>query len=172
MGLINQRIKKCKNGGSIIPYISVKGLQTYNATEIANTFRKFYACIGNELAATITPGKQEVNHYLKLIPKANQSLVLREMSVREMERLINSLPNKTSYRHDKVLNTLLKSLCTAILYLLQIIFNQSIYQGVFLDKMKLAEIMPLYKGKEHDLVVNYRPISLLMTVSKILEKII
>ena len=38
--------------------------------------------------------------------------------------------------------------------------------------MKLAEIVPLYKGKEHDLVVNYRPISLLMTISKILEKII
>ena len=35
--------------------------------------------------------------------------------------------------------------------------------------MKLAEIVPLYKGKEHDLVVNYRPISLLMTISKILS---
>ena len=38
--------------------------------------------------------------------------------------------------------------------------------------MKLAEIVPLYKGKEHDLVVNYRPISLLMTISIVLEKII
>ena len=171
-GLINQRIKKCKNGGSIIPYISVKGIQTYNSTEIVNTFGKFYASIGKELAATITPGKHEINHYLKLIPKADQSLVLQEMSVSEIERLINSLPNETNYGHDKVSNTLLKSLCTAISYLLQIIFNQSIYQGVFPDKMKLAEIVPLYKGKEYDLVVNYRPISLLMTVSKILEKII
>ena len=94
------------------------------------------------------------------------------MSVREIERLINSLPNKTSYGHDKVSNTLLKSLCTSISYPLQIIFNQSIYQGVFPDKMKLAEIVPLYKGKEQDLVVNYRPISLLMTISKILEKIV
>ena len=38
--------------------------------------------------------------------------------------------------------------------------------------MKIAEIVPLYKGKEQDLVVNYRPISLLMTISKILEKIV
>ena len=94
------------------------------------------------------------------------------MSVMEIERLINSLPNKSSYGHDKVSNTLLKSLCTAISYPLQIIFNQSIYHRVFPDKMKVAEIVPLYKGKEHDLVVNYRPISLLMTISKILEKII
>ena len=40
-GLINQTIKKCKNGGSIIPYICVNGLQTYNSSEIANTILCF-----------------------------------------------------------------------------------------------------------------------------------
>ena len=73
--LINQTIKRCKNSRSIIPYITVEGLQTYNSMKIANTFRKFYASIGNELAATITPGKHDVNHYLKLISKTDQSLV-------------------------------------------------------------------------------------------------
>ena len=38
--------------------------------------------------------------------------------------------------------------------------------------MKVVEIIPLYKGKECDEVVNYRPISLLMTISKLLAKII
>ena len=38
--------------------------------------------------------------------------------------------------------------------------------------MKIAEVIPLYKGKEEDHVVNYRPVSLLMTISKVLEKII
>ena len=38
--------------------------------------------------------------------------------------------------------------------------------------MKLAEVFLLYKGKEHDLIVNYWPTSLLMTISKLLEKII
>ena len=171
-GLINQTIKKCKNRGLIIPYICVNGLQTCNSSEITNTFGKYYTSLGNDLASTITPGKYEINHYINLIPRIDRSLVLRETSVMEIEKLINSLPNKTSYGHDKVSNTLLKSLCTAISYPLQIIFNQSIYHGVFPDKMKLAEIVPLYKGKEHDLVVNYRPISLLMTISKILEKIV
>ena len=36
--------------------------------------------------------------------------------------------------------------------------------------MKIAEIVPLYKGKEEDMVINYCPVSLLMTVSKVLEK--
>ena len=43
---------------------------------------------------------------------------------------------------------------------------------MFPESMKLAEVIPLYKGKCMDLVENYRPISLLITISKVLEKII
>ena len=44
--------------------------------------------------------------------------------------------------------------------------------GVFPEMMKLAEVVPLYKSKEQFLTSNYRQISLLITISKILEKII
>ena len=47
----------------------------------------------------------------------------------------------------------------------------SLEQGIFPNIMKKAEVIPLYKGKERDLCMNYRPISLLLTVSKILEKL-
>ena len=36
--------------------------------------------------------------------------------------------------------------------------------------MKLAEIIPLYKKGAKNEVTNYRPISLLITMSKLLEK--
>ena len=38
--------------------------------------------------------------------------------------------------------------------------------------MKAADVAPLYKSKEKYMVTNYRPISLLITMSKILEKVI
>ena len=44
--------------------------------------------------------------------------------------------------------------------------------GEFPDIMKIAEVVPLYKGKEHYYESNYRPISLLSTISKILEKVV
>ena len=47
----------------------------------------------------------------------------------------------------------------------------SLEQGIFPERMKDAEVIPLYKAKEKDLCKNYRPISLLLTISKILEKI-
>ena len=52
------------------------------------------------------------------------------------------------------------------------IFNQSIMEGRFPELMKLAKVLPLYKSKEMDIVINYRLISLLSTISKVLEKII
>ena len=36
----------------------------------------------------------------------------------------------------------------------------------------MAKVIPLYKGRELDQVINYRPISLLITISKVLEKIV
>ena len=86
--------------------------------------------------------------------------------------MINQLPNKTSHGHDMISNTLLKSFGKRVLFPLSIIFNQSLCEGKFLDKKKIAEVIPLYKGKEKDCLVNYRPISLLMTMSKLLERVV
>ena len=102
--------------------------------------------VGKNLVDAITPGKHDTNHYCKMMPRTTLSLVMRETSVEEIEKIIKLFPHKTSYGHDKVSNTLLKLLSTLISYPLQVIFNQSIYQGVFPNKMKLAEIVPLYKG--------------------------
>ena len=60
----------------------------------------------------------------------------------------------------------------SISFPLCMIFNQSLTEGIFPDLMKMAEVIPLYKGKESDKVINYRPISLLLTILKVLEKIV
>ena len=98
------------------------------------------------------------------------SLVLKPIPQSEIETLISNLPNKSSYGIDGISNILLKLLSTSISFPLCALFNQSIAEGKFPSLMKAAEVIPLYKGKEFDLVVNYRPVSLLMTISKVLEK--
>ena len=62
--------------------------------------------------------------------------------------------------------------CNCISFPLCSIFNQSIAEGKFPSEMKYAEVIPLYKGKEFNKMVNYRPVSLLITISKVLEKAI
>ena len=90
----------------------------------------------------------------------------------EIKKLIENLPNKTSSGYDNINNILLKKLCTSITLPLSYIFNLSISKGIFPTKMKFSETTTLYKGKETYYTNNYRPISLLLTISKLLEKII
>ena len=170
--LINSVINKTKHRGSIIPYISVNGLKTYNPSRIANAFGTFYSNLGKDLASKILRSTNTIDHYLNKIPRNLNSLLMQPTTVSEIEKKIQQLPNKTSHGHDGISNKLLKDLSKSIAFLLCLIFNESITEGKFPSQMKMAEVIPLYKGKELDQVINYRPISLLITISKLLEKIV
>ena len=98
-------------------------------------------------------------------------MVVHQTSQQEVGSIIHKLPNKMSSGYDKISNVLLKQLNKALSYPLTIIFNCSLSKGKFPDMMKLAKIILLYKGKEQDATINYRPVSLIITISKVLEKI-
>ena len=51
------------------------------------------------------------------------------------------------------------------------IFNLSVMNSVFPDILKIANVVPLFKKEDPVLFSNYRPVSLLCTLSKVLEKI-
>ena len=90
----------------------------------------------------------------------------------EVKKIVAKLPSKRSSGHDNISSILLKDIVASIADVLCVIFNKSLRLGEFPSTMKLAEVVPLYKGKEHYLETNYRPISLLTTISKVLEKIV
>ena len=88
------------------------------------------------------------------------------------KKIVGKLPSNKSSGHDNISNILLKDIVSSIAEVLYVIFNRSLEQGEFPSTMKLADVVPLFKGKEHYLETNYRPILLLTTISKVLEKIV
>ena len=52
------------------------------------------------------------------------------------------------------------------------IFNSCIKNGVFPDQLKLADISPIFKSVDSMAKKNYRPVSILNSVSKLFEKLI
>ena len=170
--MINRLLNKSNDKTNIVEYLKVENQDYYDHQTIAEEFAKHFSSVGKKYAGKITTPKTNINQYLKDIDFNPHTMFLSPTTSTEIERIIMNLPNKTSSGQDRLPNTLLKELKGSIKYPLEIIFNSSISNGIFPQDMKHADITPLYKSKEHYLVTNYRPISLLVTISKILEKII
>jgi hypothetical protein len=67
---------------------------------------------------------------------------------------------------------MIKTVSNEIAVPLAHIFNLSLSQGIFPDKLKNCRIIPIFKAGDQLDVDNYRPISLLSSISKVLEKIV
>ena len=106
--IINAIICKYIHSGSVISYITIEGVRSYNPLKIANVFGKFYSTLGSTLAKQINPGVNMLDYYLGKIPHNINSMVMHPTSQKEIEQLITKLPNKTSHGHDMISNKLLK----------------------------------------------------------------
>ena len=98
-------------------------------------------------------------------------MFLHEVTEAEVSNIIDKLKNKSSSGFDHISNIILKKVKTSILSPLMRTINLSLQSGKFPQKMKNTDVVPLYKNKSRKEVSNYRPISLLLTLSKILEKV-
>ena len=88
----------------------------------------------------------------------------------QVTELLQSLNPTKSTGLDGVSATMLKSTATAIAPSLTKLFNISIATGCFPKDWKCARITPIFKSSDPSLPKNYRPISILPIVSKLLER--
>jgi len=91
----------------------------------------------------------------------------------EISEIIKKLPNRKSPGHDLITNSILKKLPHKAVLFMKALFNALLKLSCFPANWKLATIIMIKKpGKVNTDPNNYKPISLLSSVSKIFEKII
>ena len=116
-------------------------------------------------------GKPDFTSYLN-INKLKSVFKFTPIEEEETKTIIKNLKPKYSSGHDSISLILLKTSINSIAKPLTCIMNQSLKTGRFPSKLKVAQIIPIFKkGDEHDFN-NYRPISLLPSISKVFEKTI
>ena len=170
--IINEISGRTNNKDGLIDSLKIDNIHVYESQKIANTFAKYFATVGEKFAKKIPKSDRNIEDYLSKIRRNESSLFMQPCTEIEIYKLIMKLPNKASGGYDNISNILLKEIGHSILPVLVQIFNESMCQGIFPNTMKLAEVVPLHKGKERFFENHYRPISLLTTISKLLEKVV
>ena len=89
-----------------------------------------------------------------------------EIEISNLDSTKNGTVNSIPTKHLKDAS----NICSE--YLLKCLNNEIIENGSFPDKLKLADITPIFKKDDATLAKNYRPISVLPSVSKVFERLI
>uniref|UniRef100_A0A1B6H9V6 Reverse transcriptase domain-containing protein n=1 Tax=Homalodisca liturata TaxID=320908 RepID=A0A1B6H9V6_9HEMI len=101
---------------------------------------------------------------------AKPKFELKPINEKEVEKVIQSLKNKHSSGHDEIPVTVIKAVKTSISKILCHLINSSFVSGIFPNKLKQAKIIPLHKKNDPENISNYRPVSVLPSISKVYEK--
>ena len=171
---INETLNRNKKNSNVASIFYHNGNVLSNAKDIANAFNIYFANIGKNLASEIEQNITDNADYTQYVrtPLTETKLQFKCITDNDTQRAIDKLENKSCSGHDGISNKLLKLLKIELSKSLTLIINQMITTGIFPDSFKISKITPLFKKGDVSMLSNYRPISLLPTISKIFERIL
>lgn len=145
--------------------------------EVKNVMKTFETFVESgqtiKFSQQISPNigtRDELDEINALLPPMQRNLLT---CVHEVKKEIVRKNGKKSAGFDKMPNFILKHFDDGLILFIVIIFNHIIASGTFPQKWKHALITPIPKnGRDTSLIKNWRPISMLSSISKLFEKII
>ena len=136
---------------------------------IADEFNKYFTEVGAKLSNQIVNASSTFLDYLTPVNCEFHFAVISNDTI--LKKISKIKPNK-ALGLDNISGKLLKDTATVVTPFLNLIFNLSLAEGIFPSDWKNARVSPIYKSGSRDECSNYRPISVLSTISKIFEKIV
>ena len=139
------------------------------AKDIANTMNDFFVDIGPKLSRKFTK-----DFVFKRYLKSNQknSLYMYPTNSLEIMELISKLGNKKAPGDDEISGKILKACPSVFSELISHLANEVMTSGKYPDKLKIGKVVPIYKKGNRLDPTNYRPINLLSTINKLIEKVL
>lgn len=165
--LINSVIKPgTGNKRGFISKLNVHNELITSSIGIADAMNDHFSTVGSRIAASF---QSSSDHGEFLQGGYPNSFFLPPVSVLDVQTHIGSLRNKKC-SVDTLPALVLKYISDILAPVLCSLINLSIANSTFPDSLKLARVVPLFKGGDSSCLGNYRPISILNIFSKILEK--
>ena len=166
-----REVINAKNDDPIPEFFVLDGQNLTDPKSIANKFNEYFINIGPALAEQIQ--RPTGLHFRKyLTTNINTGFQFHNVNEQYVSKIIDDLKAKTSCGIDNISNKFLKDIKSLILSPLTLIINQCLNTGIFPDYLKIAKVLPVHKKGDNTIFSNYRPISILPSVSKVFERVI
>ena len=150
-------------------FLNVDGKLVTDQKTVSKLFNNYFINVADNLAKKIPKPSTKYQDYLK--NPNEHSIYLHETTPDEVQKIIDKLdPNKAADIYG-ISTKLVKDGGLVMTEIITFLFNMSISQGKFPDALKNAKVIPIHKDDSRLEMSNYRPISLLPTLSKIFEKL-
>ena len=163
-------ILNIKNTSADIPKTLTVDVTTIsNLMEISNIFNNYFSSIASKTKLNISFSHKHFSDFLK--NRSNISFFVSPTDKTEIENVISSLDSNKSVGPNSIPTKILKLLKNDISSQLSEIFNISFSSGIFPSILKTAKVIPIHKNNSKLDFSNYRPISLLSNIEKILERL-
>ena len=164
--------KKCNDGKNSIPSIIHKNERIFDNQVMANVFNDFFISVARNLKEDI---EEETSHE-KLFDFCRNKLDISDIfeippiSKEKVIRYLSFIDISKATGNDSIGPKILRISAPFIAESITHLCNLSIHSGKVPSKWKEAKVKPLFKSGSRDNVNNYRPISILPTLSKLIEK--
>ena len=169
--MIKSLLPNAKDSSPTINKIVLNKTEINDTASIANQFNTYFSSVGKNLAMKFSE-QNDTDHHKFLGKRISNSIYLEPTSPQEVFKEINSLNLNKSPGLDGITAYFIKLASDIVAVPLSILCNLSFSEGVFPNCMKNAKVIPLFKTGSKTELSNYRPISLLSCLSKVMEKLI
>ena len=159
-----------QNKPTVINELRVGENNFTNHEDIAEGFNEYFANIGPNLASNIDSSNYNFETHVKNAKSGFAAF--QHVTVSHVSHLLHGLSSNKATGIDKISCKIIKLATPVISDSLTLIFNQAITLSSFPDEWKIARVIPLYKNGQRNIPGNYRPISVLPAISKIMERIL
>lgn len=164
--LVRLFVKESKSSGTIPPLKTNDGNNdnfVYSDIEKANCLNDFFVSISSVDDSNIA--------LPAFYSKTNISIDMIVINESEVSDVLKILQTNKACGNDLISHRMLKGTVTTVSKPLATIFNRSINESQYPSAWKLANVIPLFKKGCAQTPSNYRPISLLSCVGKVMERI-
>ena len=127
---------------------------------MANSFNEFFTEIGPTMDKQIPNSNILRNPNVYLSPRIPHSLFFYPSTPEEISDIISSLDDSKSSGPSSIPIKIIKLANNHISHKFSDICNTSFKEGIFPEKNKTAEVVPIHKNGSTKEINNYRPISL------------